>query len=205
MLFILTLWEKSSEKVTRFSLIFIPIRWMFLCLVSDSDQSPILDSSPTPLTRDFIGLCIGILSVVLVILIVAICKWSRCHCLKQSHAYDDQNDIFSSVLQQNASTPHGQPQRQPNDQRRPRPSHHRSSSCDQRPGSIYQPVGRARDDLISPVQAASNAYRLQEIKVPRVTITTLPVQPTQQLVPRLSISPQVSGSSIARSSYSLKQ
>ena len=205
MLFIVILWERSSEKVTRIPLISLRTDSMCLCLVSDSDQSPLLDSSPTPLTRDFIGLCIGILSVVLVVLIVAICKWSRCHCLKQPHDHDDHNDIFSSVLQQNASTPHGHPRRHPSDNRRQRPSQHRSSSCDQRPGSVYQPVSTGRDDLISPVAPSSNAYRLQEIKVPRVTITALPVQPTQQLVPRLSISPQVSGSSIARSSYSLKQ
>jgi hypothetical protein len=172
--------------------------------VTDVDQPEPLDSSPTPLTRDFIGLCIGILSVVLVILIVAICKWSRCLCLKRSNDNDNPNEVFSSILQHNASTPHPQSRYQRDHNRR----HQRSSSCDQRPGHIYRSISNTRDDYISPSQLGhynNNGYRLNDIKVPRVTITTLPVQPTQQLVPRLSISPQVSGSSITRSTYSLKQ
>ena len=178
-------------------------------LVSKSDQSDMSDSSPTPITRDFIGLCIGILSVVLVILIVAICKWSRCLCLKRPSDIDEQNEVFSSILQHNASTPHNHSRRHQN------PSHHyqheqqqqqqRSSSCDHRPGNIYRHVSETRNDLISPAQPGNNGYRLNDLKVPRVTITTLPVQPTQQLVPRLSISPQVSGSSITHSSYTHKQ
>ena len=167
--------------------------------MSDFDQPEPLDSSPTPLTRDFIGLCIGILSVVLVILTVAICKWSRCLCLKRSNDNDNPNEVFSSILQHNTSTPHHQSRFH---------RRQRSSSCDQRPGYVYRPISTTRDDYISPAlmgQYNTNGYRLNDIKVPRVTITTLPVQPTQQLVPRLSISPQVSGSSITRSTYSLKQ
>jgi hypothetical protein len=172
-------------------------------LVSDFDKSETLDSSPTPLTRDFIGLCIGILSVVLVILIVAICKWSRCLCLKRQNDNDEQNEVFTSILHHQTSTPYpnSRHHRTPNRQQY---SRQRSSSCDQRPSHVYQPIS-TRDDHISPSQPANNIYRLNDIKVPRVTITTLPVQPTQQLVPRLSISPQVSGSSITRSTYSLKQ
>ncbi len=171
--------------------------------MSDVDQSEPFDSNPAPLTRDFIGLCIGILSVVLVILIVAICKWSRCRCLKRSNDNDNPNEVFSSILQHNTSTPHPQSRHNRDNNRR-----QRSSSCDQRPGNIYRPISNTRDDYISPAQMGqynTNGYRLNDIKVPRVTITTLPVQPTQQLVPRLSISPQVSGSSITHSTYSLKQ
>ena len=169
--------------------------------MSDFEKSETLDLSPTPLTRDFIGLCIGILSVVLVILIVAICKWSRCLCLKSHHDNDDHNEVFSSILQHNTSTPHPQLRHNRNNNYRQQ----RSSSCDQRPGYVYRHISNTRDDYISPSQYGNNGYRLNDIKVPRVTITTLPVQPTQQLVPRLSISPQVSGSSITHSTYSLKQ
>ncbi len=173
----------------------------------DFDQSETLDSTPTPLTRDFIGLCIGILSVVLVILIVAICKWSRCLCLKRQTVNDEQNEVFSSILQHNTSTPHpySRHHRSHYRQQQPQQQQQRSSSCDQRPGNVYRHISNTRDDYISPSQGGYNGYRLNDIKVPRVTITTLPVQPTQQLVPRLSISPQVSGSSITRSTYSLKQ
>lgn len=178
---------------------------MFLkLLVSDSDQSETLDSSPTPLTRDFIGLCIGILSVVLVILIVAICKWSRCLCLKRQNDNDDPNEVFTSILQPSTSTPHAHSRHHRSQSRQQQPQQ-RSSSCDQRPSYAYRPVNTTRDDYIPPNQPINNAYRLNDIKVPRVTITTLPVQPTQQLVPRNSISPQISGTSITRSSYSIKQ
>jgi hypothetical protein len=170
--------------------------------VSDDNQSETLDSSPTPLTRDFIGLCIGILSVVLVILIVAICKWSRCLCLKRSNDNEEPNEVFSSILQHNTSTPHPHSRHYQNQNHR---QQQRPTSCDQRPGNVYRHISNTRNDLISPLQSNNNGYRLNDIKVPRVTITTLPVQPTQQLVPRLSISPQVSGSSITRSTYSLKQ
>ncbi|CAF1669079.1 unnamed protein product, partial [Adineta ricciae] len=171
-------------------------------LVYNSDQSETLESSPTPLTRDFIGLCIGILSVVIVILIVAICKWSRCRCMKRFDDTDDNHGVFSSILQHNASTPHGNARRQYNYNHHQQDQH--LSSCDHRPDNIYRHISNSRVDTISPVQATNNnGYRLNDVKVPRVTITTLPVQPTQQLVPRLSISPQVSGSSITRSSYSL--
>ncbi len=170
--------------------------------MSDLDQSETLDSSPTILTRDFIGLCIGILSVVIVILIVAICKWSRCLCLKSHTDNDEQNEVFSSILQHNASTPYT---RHNNNNPHGLPQQQRSSSCDHRPGNIYRHISNTRNNIISPVPPTNNGYRLNDVKVPRVTITTLPVQPSQQLVPRLSISPQVSGSSITRSTYSFKQ
>jgi hypothetical protein len=179
-------------------------------LVSNFEQSETLESSPTPLTRDFIGLCIGILSVVLVILVVAICKWSRCLCLRHQQDNDDPNEVFSSILQHNTSTPHRQSRRQHNQshyrqEQESQLQHQRSSSCDHRPGNIYRHISETRNELMSSSQPSHNAYRLNDVKVPRVTITTLPVQPSQQLVPRLSISPQVSGSSITRSSYSIKQ
>ncbi len=180
----------------------------------NSEQSEVLDSSPTPLTRDFIGLCIGILSVVLVILIVAICKWSRCLCLRRQQDTDDPNEVFSSILQHNTSTPHRQSRRphnhshhrqqqqQPYQQQSQQP---RSSSCDHRPGNFFRHISETRNEHTSASQPGYNGQRLNDLKVPRVTITTLPVQPSQQLVPRLSLSPQVSGSSITRSSYSIKQ
>jgi hypothetical protein len=59
--------------------------------------------------------------------------------------------------------------------------------------------------LLSPPQPFYNEYRLNDVKGSRITITTLPPQPSQQRVPRLSVSPQVSGSSITHSTYSIKQ
>jgi hypothetical protein len=163
--------------------------------VSEFDPSQTLESSPTPLTRDFVGLCIGILSVILVILTVAVCKWSRCLCLKRNHDHDEQNEGLSSVIGPTTSTPY-------HNSRRHRQSQ-RPSSCD-RVGDVYRHVNNTRNGLLSPPPPSYNGYRLNDVKAPRVTITTLPVQPSQQLVPRLSISPQVSGSSITRSSYSIK-
>ena len=165
--------------------------------MSEFDPSQTVDSSQSPITRDFIGLCIGILSVVLVILIVAVCKWSRCLCLKRNHDNDEQNEGFSSIIQPTTSTPYHHSRRHHNQYQRP-------SACD-RAGDDYRHISSTRGGLLSPPPPPYNEYRLNNIKVPRVTITTLPVQPSQQLVPRLSISPQVSGSSITRSTYSIKQ
>ena len=151
----------------------------FLLLVSEFDSFQALDSTSTPITRDYIGLCIGILTVVLVILLVAICKWSRCLCLKRSARDDLLDEGLSSVL-------HSHPQQ-------PRPS-----SCS-RSGTTHQ-----RNGLLSPPQPTYNVGRPTDVKVPRVTITRLAVQPSQQLVPRLSMSPQESSSSIVRSFTSIK-
>jgi hypothetical protein len=165
--------------------------------VFEFDASQTLDSSPAPLTRDFIGLCMGVLFVILVVLTVVICKWSRCLCLKKNHNNYNQNENLSSVIPQNITTPHLHRQ------------HHRSqnqrlSSCNH-PGNVYPHISTTRDGLLSSPQPSSNGYRPHNVKISRVTTTTLQVQTSQQLVPRLSISPQVSGSSITRSTNSIKQ
>ncbi len=165
--------------------------------MSEFDPSQSLDTSPPPLTRDFIGLCIGILCVIAVVLLVAICKWSRCLCLKRNHDNYEQTGDLSSVIQPNTSTPHSHLQRHHN-------QNQRLSSCD-RPDIGYRQISTTRDGLLSPPQPFYNEYRLNDVKGSRITITTLPPQPSQQRVPRLSVSPQVSGSSITHSTYSIKQ
>jgi len=156
-----------------------------------------LDSHPEPSTRDFIGLCIGILSVVLLILIIVICKWSRCACLKQNHHVHDQTEGLTSVIDQNTLA------FRPSRQRR-RDQNQRSSSCDHL-GNAYPSTNRTRDVSLSSPQTNCNGYQPRDLKAPRVTITTLSIQPSQQLVPRLSISPQVSDSSIIHSTNSINQ
>ena len=64
-----------------------------------------LDPTPTLFTRDFIGLCVGVLSMVLVVLVVAICKWSRCLCLKRHATHGNQNQVFPPILQERTLTP----------------------------------------------------------------------------------------------------
>lgn len=187
--------------------------------MSDFDQSEIFDISPTLLTRDFIGLCIGIISVILVILIVAICKCSRCLCLKRRSDNTSYNDIRSSILQQTISTSDSDSQRYnrysryyhhpiptslPGSQQYQRWSSTTSSSYYGYPSSIYRQMSHGRNDLTPSMEIDINRHRLNDIKVPRFTITALPIQPSQQLVPRLSMSPETSGSSITRSSYSFK-
>lgn len=166
----------------------------FYNLVPDSDLSPFVsDSAPSPITRDFIGLCIGILSVVIVILTVAICKWSRCQCLNANHHDNDQTESLTSVIDHNTAPVVRRPSRQ------------RSSSCD-RLDNDQSNRNRTRDGLLSSPQRTYNGTApARDIKVPRVTITALSVQPSQQMVPRLSISPQVSNSSTTQSTYSIKQ
>lgn len=154
--------------------------------MSDFDALHSFDISPTQITRDFVGLCIGILTVVIVILIVAICKWSRCLCLKENSRDDPQSENLSSVMFTD-----------------PTPSNRHPSQC-QQTSNPYQYTSTTRDGFLSPPPTHYNGHRPKDVKVPRVTITTLPVQPSQQIVPRLSLSPQVSGSSIAHSTYSFK-
>lgn len=167
----------------------------------DSDLSTLIsDSTPSPITRDFIGLCIGVLCVVIVILTVAICKWSRCQCLNQNHHDNDQTESLTSVIDHRTAVAAGRPpSRQPH-----RSPNQRSSSCD-RLGNGQSNRNRMRDGLLSSPQPTYNGYPPRDIVVPRVTITTLSVQPAQQMVPRLSISPQVSNSSTTQSTYSIKQ
>ncbi|CAF1351719.1 unnamed protein product [Adineta steineri] len=165
--------------------------------VSEVDPSQLPDSSSTPLTRDFIGLCIGILSVVLVILIVAVCKWSRCQCLKRNQDHDSQSERLSSVIQSNASTSRTYSQEHLT-------QNQRLLSCN-RSDEVSGYINNTRHDFLSPPQQTHNGHTRKEIKVPRVTITTLPVQPSQQLVPRLSTSPQVPSSTMPRNTYSIKQ
>jgi hypothetical protein len=153
-----------------------------------------LHSHPEPLTRDLIGLCIAILSIVLVIVIVAVCKWSRCLCLKQNHRDYDQAEGLTSVIYHNTST----------SRQRRRDQNQRLSSCNH-PGNVYPAMSRTRDGLLSSSQLTYNENQRHDLKVPRAMITILSVLPSQQLVPRLSISPQVSSSSITPSSYSIKQ
>ena len=155
--------------------------------MSEFDSLQALDSTSTPITRDFIGLCIGILTVVVVILIVAICKWSRCLCLKGNPHDDLPDEGLISVVH---SRPHHQ--------------QHRPSSCS-RSGNAHQYARGHRNGLLSPPQPTFNGGQSMDVKVPRIKITTLAVQPSQQLVPRLSMSPQDSSSSIARSSFSIKK
>jgi hypothetical protein len=168
--------------------------------VSDFDTSQSLDSSTTPLTRDFIGLCIGILVVVLALLIVALCTWARCLYVKNNDHHDIHNEILSSVIQADVSTSHRYS--------RSRHHHHheRSSSC-HRINNTNPHASSIRDGFLSPPVAQQPYYvcRANDSKGQRGTTKILAVQPCQQLVPRLSISPQESSSSIATSACSIKQ
>jgi len=158
--------------------------------VSEFDPSDMLDSSSTPLSRDFIGLCIGILSVVIVILTVTVCKWSRCLCLKHNHNNFNPTEGVTLVIQPNTSTlhPHQQRRRSPNQWLSP---------CDHH-GNVQPPIRTTRDGVLSSPEPPYNGSRPRDVKASRVTFATLPGQSSQQLVPRLSLSPQVSGSSITR-------
>ncbi|CAM2715550.1 unnamed protein product [Rotaria socialis] len=152
-------------------------------------------------------------------ILIIICKWSRCLCLKHNYDSDDQHEVLSSILQQTASTSDSQSRRHCQNNRYSRHSlpsppppsrslHNQWSASSSlyysRPGSVYRQISNDRYDFIPPMEIGNNQYRINDVKVPRITITTLPIQPSQQLVPRLSISPQGSGSSITRGSDSFK-
>lgn len=153
------------------------------------------DSSPTPLTRDIIGLCIGVLSIVLLILIIAICKWSRCECLKQYRHNMDQHEDLTSVILPNSTVPYSY--RQHNHNR-----NQRISTCNHS-RNVHPTVITTRNGLLSSPPPFCNGARPHDTKVSHVTITSFSVQTSQQLVPRLSLSPQISGSSITHSINSI--
>ncbi|CAF1184413.1 unnamed protein product [Adineta ricciae] len=156
------------------------------------------DTSSTTLSRDLVGICVGVISVAMVILIVVVCKWSRCSFLKRNQEIDNETERLSEIVQQT------DPRRSSHSQQRSTGQNRRSSAA--RPSNINnQYVNTTRHGLLSPPQPASHGQQSKTTKVPRVTITTLPVQSSQQLVPRLSISPQVSSSSITHNNYSIKQ
>ena len=134
----------------------------------------------------------------MVILIVVVCKWSRCSFLKRNQEIDNETERLSEIVQQT------DPRRSSHSQQRSTSQNRRSSAA--RPSNLAnQYVNTTRHGLLSPPQPAYHGQQSKTTKVPRVTITTLPVQSSQQLVPRLSISPQVSSSSITHNIYSIKQ
>jgi hypothetical protein len=171
----------------------IDFLFIFVVLVSEFDPTQTVDVSSTPLTHDLIALCVGTICIVLVILLLAVCKWSRCLCLKRNHDNYGQTEGFSSVIQPNTSTPHSFSQRH-------RSQNQQFSPCD-RPGHSSQQISTTRNGFLSPPQLFNNEHHSNDVKLPRVTITKLSVQSSQQLVPRLSINPQASGSSITHSTY----
>ncbi|UJR25513.1 hypothetical protein I4U23_006859 [Adineta vaga] len=166
--------------------------------VSDLSIPEVDDSTPTPLTRDFIGLCIGIVAVILVMLIVAIYKWSHCLCLKRNQGSNDPMERLSVIIQENNLRRHSSAQ-----QRRLDPNRRPSANHPSNNGNRY--VSSTNHGLLSPPQPIFNGHRLTDVKAPRITITTLPIQSSQQLVPRLSISPQISNSSITHNAYPINK
>lgn len=165
--------------------------------MSKLDDLQIEDQSPTSLTRDVIGLCIGVLSVVLLIVIIALFKWSRCICLKQSPNNFGTDEELTSVIQPNITVPYTY-------RHNNRSQNQRVSSCNHT-GNVYPTVSTTRNGLLSSPQRICLGNRPLDAKVSLVTTTSLSVQTSQQLVPRLSISPQMSGSSITRSINSIGQ
>jgi len=158
--------------------------------VSEYDPSKqIVDSTSTFLTRDLIGLFIGIVSVVLVILTVTICKWSRCFHLNENQSHPHEAEGLTSVTSVSSSNVQSRNKNQ------------RIPSSDYG----YSSTKSTKDSVLAKYQSSLNAQPISDTKVPRVTITALTVPSNTQLVPRLSLSPQASGSSISHSSYSIQQ
>lgn len=69
--------------------------------MSEFDLPDSYELPPTPSTRDFIALCIVILSVLFVIFFVTVCKWSRCFCLKRNLHHLDETAAGSLAMHSN--------------------------------------------------------------------------------------------------------
>lgn len=173
--------------------------------VSDFDSIHLSDGSQTPVTRDFIALCIGILTIVIVILLIALCKWSRCLCLKENLDEDLESGSFSTM---NTSVNGRSSSRSSSNHQRHHHRHHHhhhSSGCQTCSNDQNRYQTTTRSGLLSPPSPFNYGHNnSHDFKLPRVTITVAPTLNSQQLVPRLSISPQSSTSSINQNTGSSK-
>ncbi|CAF3944063.1 unnamed protein product [Rotaria sp. Silwood2] len=125
------------------------------------------------------------------------CKWTRCLCFKQNPNNYDQTESISSVIQSDRSTIHPYSQRS-------RSQVQRFLSCDHI-DDVNRCICTTRDGLLSPPPPSYNRCHSNEVNLTDVTITRSSVKSNQQLVPRLSINPKVSSSSITDSAFSIKQ
>ncbi|CAF1353411.1 unnamed protein product, partial [Rotaria magnacalcarata] len=73
-------------------------------LMSEFDLSESFEIHQTPSTRDFIALCLIILTILLIIFFATICKWSRCPFLKPNLDNYDRNSSGSPAIQHDSST-----------------------------------------------------------------------------------------------------
>ncbi|CAF4933258.1 unnamed protein product, partial [Rotaria magnacalcarata] len=71
---------------------------------SEFDLSESFEIHQTPSTRDFIALCLIILTILLIIFFATICKWSRCPFLKPNLDNYDRNSSGSPAIQHDSST-----------------------------------------------------------------------------------------------------
>ncbi|CAF0788776.1 unnamed protein product [Didymodactylos carnosus] len=140
---------------------------------STSSAYPSDDFSSTIQTKDFIGLTIGIILVLFVILMVVICKWSQCSCLKK------RNNAHHSILPPASTTTTTST-----------PLHHQESDM------LRRSFNTAHNQNYS-----SPRFRLDNIVPPQVPLKTATLHIQPHVVPRISISPQVSGSSLTNQQY----
>ncbi|CAF0832563.1 unnamed protein product [Didymodactylos carnosus] len=133
------------------------------------------DVSSAIQTKDFIALSIGVISVLLVILVVVICKWSEWSCLKK------RNNTHHLILPPASSTTATST-----------PRHNQESDI----------LRRSFHSVQNHNYRSPPTFRLDSIIPPQIPMkmTTLNVQP--HVVPRISISPQISGSSLTTQQYS---
>ncbi|CAF4829004.1 unnamed protein product [Rotaria sp. Silwood1] len=134
------------------------------CFVSEFDLSESFELPPIPITPDSIGLSIAILSVVFIIFLIAVCKWTRCLCFKLNPNNNDQTESVSSVIQSDRSTIHRYSQR-------PRGQIQRFLSCDHL-GDVDRYVCTARNGLLSPPLPSYNRCHSNKVNLTDVTNTS---------------------------------
>ncbi|CAF5157086.1 unnamed protein product, partial [Rotaria sp. Silwood1] len=118
-------------------------------------------------------------------------------CFKLNPNNNDQTESVSSVIQSDRSTIHRYSQR-------PRGQLQRFLSCDHL-GDVDRYVCTTRNGLLSPPLPSYNRCHSNKVNLTDVTNTSLSVKSNQRVVPRLSINPKVSNSSITDSVFSTKQ
>ena len=164
--------------------------------MSDFDSVHLSDGSQTSTTRDFVALCISLVTVALVILVIILCKWSHRLCFNSSSTNRSENGTTTTV---STLSSRGSGSRPHHNRRRP------SATCQNRSTDPNHNGINVRDGFLSPPAPLHYPPYPQETKSARLIVTVVPSQSSQQVVPRLSISPHGSSSSLTRNSYNFKQ
>ncbi|CAF3337068.1 unnamed protein product [Rotaria socialis] len=103
----------ATAQVMNFPLLSFSLSFPSIYALSEFDLSESFEIPQTPSTRDFVALCLVVLTILFTIFFAIICKWSRCPFLKPILDNSDRIPSDSLAIQYDRSTSnsnaHGRP------------------------------------------------------------------------------------------------